>query len=91
MKCCENRTTNFCPDCGEPITASPLRGLFKHVNTHVKQRLVALQAEEESVRATHHGRTHEKRLRTAYNKWKSWADALEQVMPEENKATKGKP
>ncbi len=37
MKCCgEDRTTKFCPDCGELLQISLLQGLLSHLGTLAK-------------------------------------------------------
>lgn len=86
MHCCgQDRTTPFCPDCGEPVAANPLVTLLRHVRSHVESQATRIASEEAASEANLHGNGdwHQRnadRVRKAQGKWCVWAVELEKAI-----------
>ncbi len=89
MKCCgEDRTTPFCPQCGDDLRPEhPLVELHDHVQRTARAAYLLLQrfqeyAEEkdrpESQKDHYWQKANQTRERFA--KWQAWADALESAI-----------
>lgn len=79
MECCgENRSTNFCPDCGKQLRdPNPLREILKHC----KQQAIKCLTELQYMRDKYPDREHRIRsINKRLEKWERWAGALEMLV-----------
>jgi predicted amidophosphoribosyltransferase len=93
VKCCgQNIVTPFCPQCGRELVKSPLKGLLRHCLKNLEKeenRITSMErwALENSntlkkfsrLRQEQRARKLEAKKRVA-QKWKSWADAIEEAI-----------
>ena len=83
MECCGyDRTTPFCPMCGQTLTPHPLGALLTHCQQRVVEyeRRVARAEEWRAQRQQAELDTNEKNLIRYLAKWSGWAKALKPVV-----------
>jgi hypothetical protein len=86
MICCgEERTGNFCPECGKKVGAGPLSELLLHLKHRVELVKNDTKRRQIDVDTTagnqlEYARTRLKNAQEQLAKWQSWLDALTKLM-----------
>ena len=85
VTCCEQeRTTNFCPDCGADLEKGvPIYDLQKYLRSRVRQ-YAALQTKLSAATTPDEAEDAEEANRN-YDKWNGWATALAELIAQTEK------
>lgn len=86
MKCCgKERSSAYCPDCGNPLQI-PLQALLRHLRNQAKHYREHADNQEKNTEAIRWKGKPEKlrryceRMRSLERKWQGWVDEIERLM-----------